>query len=117
MKKISREIAARLGLKRFFTGVPCRNGHIYECLVNGKECVECHRLSLQRQKARDPERFYCALGLANKSSERATRNDSDDNGGSGTPGRRQRSRRSNTAAGSGNEKTARGFSESDMFPK
>ena len=51
MKKISRETAARLGLKRFFTGVPCRNGHICERLVNGKECVECHRLRQQTERA------------------------------------------------------------------
>jgi hypothetical protein len=38
--------------------------------------------------------FYCAPGLPSRSRERATPNDSDDNGGSGTPGRRQRSRRS-----------------------
>ena len=30
MKKISQETAVQLGLKRFFTGAPCRNGHICE---------------------------------------------------------------------------------------
>ena len=39
MKKISRETAVRLGLKRFFTGVPCIHGHICERLVNGAVSV------------------------------------------------------------------------------
>jgi hypothetical protein len=54
MQKISREEAIQLGLKRFFTGVPCINGHICERIVkkHGSACVECHRLA---RKARDPE--------------------------------------------------------------
>jgi hypothetical protein len=63
MKKISREEAVRLGLKRYFTGVPCNRGHICERCVNrsggGDVCAECNRerrrLAKQRQKARDPE--------------------------------------------------------------
>ena len=64
MKKISRETAIQLGLKRFFTGVPCINGHICERRVGSSGCIECQRLAMQRQKARDPEkarerdRFY-----------------------------------------------------------
>ena len=57
MRKISRETAVRRGLKRFFMGVPCINGHISERYVKpGDECVECNRLAKQRQRARDPER-------------------------------------------------------------
>src|SRR6476620_11514840 len=57
MKKISKEIALQLGLKRYFTGVPCKNGHICERYTNACQgrCVECHRLARQRQRARDPE--------------------------------------------------------------
>jgi hypothetical protein len=56
MKKISKETAVQLGLKKYFTGVPCIHGHVCERRVNNHGCVECHRLAMQKQKARDPER-------------------------------------------------------------
>ena len=57
MEIISRQEAVAKGLKRFFTGVPCKHGHVCERYVGTSlECVECNRLSKQRQKARDPER-------------------------------------------------------------
>jgi hypothetical protein len=56
MEKISRETAVQLGLKRYFTGVPCIHGHISERYVASNECVECNRLTQQKQKERDPER-------------------------------------------------------------
>jgi hypothetical protein len=57
MKTISRDEAIAKGLKRFFTGVPCKHGHVCERYTKiGNECVECSRLSKQRQRARDPER-------------------------------------------------------------
>ena len=57
MEIISREEAVAKGLKRFFTGVPCKLGHVCERYTKiGIEFVECNRLSKQRQKARDPER-------------------------------------------------------------
>jgi hypothetical protein len=41
---ISREAACELGLKTFFTGIPCRNGHIAERYVKGDAmCVECRK--------------------------------------------------------------------------
>jgi len=69
MKKISRKTALQLGLKRYFTGVPCINGHTCERTVRGSTCVECHRLERkdpewdrlrkaffqQERRARDPE--------------------------------------------------------------
>lgn len=57
MEQISRKEAVRLGLKRYFTGVPCAHGHICERRVRkfGGECVECGRLAQQRHKARNPE--------------------------------------------------------------
>jgi hypothetical protein len=48
MEKITRKRATLLGLKRFFTGEPCINGHISERYNKpGGECVECNRLSKQ----------------------------------------------------------------------
>lgn len=49
-KLISREHAKRLGLKRYFTGKPCKSGHVAERFTfsNGK-CVTC---AADRTKAR-----------------------------------------------------------------
>ena len=41
--KISREEARAQGLKRFFTGVPCKQGHISERIVSSGSCMECNR--------------------------------------------------------------------------
>lgn len=41
MDLISREDAKALGLKRFFTGVPCKNNHIAERYVSSGNCVTC----------------------------------------------------------------------------
>jgi hypothetical protein len=55
MEKIDRKTALKLGRKRYFTGVPCKHGHIRERLVHSGGCAECHRLLLQRQKERNPD--------------------------------------------------------------
>jgi hypothetical protein len=41
MDIISRPEAKALGLKRYFTGVPCRREHICERYVSTKHCVTC----------------------------------------------------------------------------
>ena len=67
MKKISREEAARLGLKRYFTGTPCIHGHLCERYVSAKSrlgCVECQRLTSQKYKERNLERFLQCNRLA-----------------------------------------------------
>jgi hypothetical protein len=38
---ISRKEAQRRGVKRYFTGVPCRMGHISERYVVAKLCLAC----------------------------------------------------------------------------
>ena len=53
MKKINRETAVQLGLKRFFTGIPCKNGHI------------CERLSTVRSVS-------SAIGFVSKGKKNAT---------------------------------------------
>jgi hypothetical protein len=40
---ISRAEAKALGLKRFFTGKPCKYGHVVERRVGNYACVECDR--------------------------------------------------------------------------
>lgn len=50
---ISRKDALRLGLKRYFTGKPCKHGHVCERQALKRSCLECHRLLM---KSISPER-------------------------------------------------------------
>lgn len=43
-KVIDREQAKSLGLKHFFTGEPCKKGHLKNRLVSNSTCVECVRI-------------------------------------------------------------------------
>lgn len=43
MDLISREEARALGLKRYYTGIECGNGHNDQRLVSNSNCVECGR--------------------------------------------------------------------------
>lgn len=40
--KIGRDKAKERGLKTFFTGTTCVNGHVAERLVSNGNCVECY---------------------------------------------------------------------------
>lgn len=51
--KISRAEAKALGLKRYFTGEPCKNGHVAEKDTSGGGCVECRR---ERKKTKVEQR-------------------------------------------------------------
>lgn len=54
---ISREEAARRGLKRFFTGEPCRHGHVAERWVGCRgRCVECTDTHRKKYREDNPER-------------------------------------------------------------
>lgn len=44
LKIISRTEAKALGLKRYFTGKPCKHGHIDERNTNSKVCIICCRV-------------------------------------------------------------------------
>lgn len=50
---ILRKDAERLGLKRYFTGKPCKRGHISEYFVKGS-CCTCALIRIQ-EKRKDPE--------------------------------------------------------------
>jgi len=54
---IGRNEASALGLKRFFTGEPCKHGHVAERDVNSRECMECSRERTRRRRAADPEGY------------------------------------------------------------
>jgi len=53
------EVKAR-GLPRYFTGKPCKHGHVAERLTSSGECVECGRKrareTMRQRRAADPER-------------------------------------------------------------
>lgn len=51
---VSREEAAALGLKIFYSGVKCRNGHLSERHVFDGKCCECKQ-ERYREKEGDPE--------------------------------------------------------------
>lgn len=48
MTATTREEALAVGAKFFFTGLPCKNGHIAARRVINKQCVECGRLQTAR---------------------------------------------------------------------
>lgn len=41
-KIVSRKEAKERGLKRYFSGIPCRHGHISERYVSSRGCVDCN---------------------------------------------------------------------------
>jgi hypothetical protein len=53
---ISREQAIRQGLSHYFTGKPCRNGHVSIRGVKKWNCLQCDRLQKAQERLRDPVR-------------------------------------------------------------
>jgi hypothetical protein len=62
-----RSQAKAQGLKRYFTGEPCRNGHVVERYVSNGACVECLREGVERWQKANPERLQ---QLARKSAQK-----------------------------------------------
>lgn len=52
---ISRKDAIAMGLKRYFTGKPCKNGHITERGTSNKSCRECSNLTTKLWQAANPD--------------------------------------------------------------
>lgn len=42
--------AKKQGLKRYFTGEPCKRGHVAERTVSNRQCVECYRKNYEVKK-------------------------------------------------------------------
>lgn len=51
MDLISKKEALQKGLKKYFTGIPCKHNHLCERLVVDRHCIEC-----KRQKDRNSKR-------------------------------------------------------------
>lgn len=62
-KVISRSEAIALGLIRYFTGQPCKNGHINYRSVLKWECYSCKYEREQRRIAKNPGRFAAVLAV------------------------------------------------------
>jgi hypothetical protein len=65
MNVISAKEAKNLGLQKYFTGKPCKNNHITERRVAGRQCIECVKnisklwVSNNRQRFNEIQRkFY-----------------------------------------------------------
>ncbi len=54
---IGREVARAQGLKRFFTGEPCKRGHVAERQCCNRHCVECERERTRNWRAANPEKW------------------------------------------------------------
>lgn len=54
---ISRKEAKNRGLKRYFTGIPCKNNHISERRVSDWKCVTCSNESKKRSYDRNSDVF------------------------------------------------------------
>lgn len=51
---INRIAAKEQSLTRYFTGKPCKNGHIFERFVSDGKCLECNRIKMQKYWAAHP---------------------------------------------------------------
>lgn len=70
MRLISRSEAQIAGLKRYFTGVPCRHGHIAERYVSAWACLDCQKPSTPASHARNQRKYAAKPASAAKRRER-----------------------------------------------
>ena len=71
---VTRAEARTAGLKRYFTGEPCKAGHIDERSVAGRQCVTCAYARTAAWRAKNPEKLSKADSdryWANREAERA----------------------------------------------
>ena len=52
---IERQKAMESGAKTYFTGIPCRRGHLAHRRVANRSCLQCSRDSARTQRAKDVE--------------------------------------------------------------
>ncbi|MDN0126884.1 hypothetical protein QVO16_07905 [Yersinia massiliensis] len=64
MKIITRTDAAKVGLLKYYTGKPCRNGHLGERYTVNGSCVECNANHTIAQRKRIKTLMAQANGLA-----------------------------------------------------
>ncbi len=57
MEIITRKEAKERGLKKYFTGVPCKRGHVCERYVSGHGCIECVDVNNHNWRTANPEHY------------------------------------------------------------
>ncbi|AFC22715.1 hypothetical protein VchM-138_0036 [Vibrio phage vB_VchM-138] len=55
MEIISRAEAKQLGLTHYFTGKPCKHGHVTKRFTGTAICIECNRLNAIKMRVNNPE--------------------------------------------------------------
>lgn len=73
MKIISRAEAKALGQLRYFTGKPCKHGHISERGTTGGCCIECATIARERPENREKVNARSRKKYAENSEARAER--------------------------------------------
>ena len=68
MKIITRQQAIEQGVKRYFTGEPCKHGHVAERYSSSYACCECQRIVQSSVEGKDYLKNY---NFANKNNARA----------------------------------------------
>lgn len=72
MKEISWVEAKKQGLSKYFTGRPCKNGHIAARRVSGRQCVICANAAARTWAIQNPKRvkeISKKWSIANRNSE------------------------------------------------
>lgn len=64
MEVMTRMQAAEKGLLRFYTGRPCKRGHLSERYTRTNSCIECQRIATARFNKRVGEMLDEAIGAA-----------------------------------------------------
>lgn len=62
---VTRQQALAQGLKRYFTGVPCKRGHVTERDVAQRRCLECEKVT-QRYENCTPAQIEAKRGYGQK---------------------------------------------------
>lgn len=57
MKIISAKQAKNAGEKRYFTGKPCKDGHVAERIVSNRQCVDCSNKISRAWAQKNKERY------------------------------------------------------------
>lgn len=71
---VSFQDACSLGLPRYFTGRPCKRGHIAERRIDNQTCVACHSITAAKYRQTHPE-----TAKASNDRSRAKRNKNNPN--------------------------------------
>lgn len=58
MHASSRKLAIDSGLSHYFTGLPCKNGHIERRLAKSSHCLGCLRMRAEQRKQNDPDAYF-----------------------------------------------------------